>query len=102
MLDERVIAAVREGRFQAWAVDAIDQGIEILRASPPGSSNQMAAIRREPSTVAFTTAFARWRMRPANGDGNPRTALSESQPTPRSQRRRSRAGPDVPTNMVSS
>ncbi|MGO9319531.1 MAG: Lon protease family protein [Solirubrobacteraceae bacterium] len=36
MLDEPVLAAVRDGRFHVWAVDSIDQGIEILTGLPAG------------------------------------------------------------------
>ncbi len=36
MLDDDVIAAVREGRFAIWAVDTIDDGIEILTGKPAG------------------------------------------------------------------
>ncbi len=36
MLDEEVIGAVRSGRFTVWAVDKVDQGIEILTGVPAG------------------------------------------------------------------
>jgi len=36
MLDEPVLAAVRDGRFHVWAIDSIDQGIEILTGLPAG------------------------------------------------------------------
>ncbi|MGO8905844.1 MAG: Lon protease family protein [Solirubrobacteraceae bacterium] len=36
MLDERVVEAVREGRFHVWAVESVDQGIEILTGLPAG------------------------------------------------------------------
>ncbi len=36
MLDEEVVQAVREGRFHIWAVETIDQGIEILTGVPAG------------------------------------------------------------------
>ena len=39
MLDERVIAAVREGRFHVWAVETIDHGIEILTGVPAGAAD---------------------------------------------------------------
>lgn len=36
MLDEDVVAAVREGRFHVWAVETVDQGIEILTGLAAG------------------------------------------------------------------
>ena len=36
MLKREVVEAVREGRFKVWAVDHIDQGIEILTGIPAG------------------------------------------------------------------
>lgn len=35
-LDEEVVAAVEEGRFHVWAVETIDQGIELLTGMPAG------------------------------------------------------------------
>lgn len=36
MLDEEVIEAVRAGRFHVWAVENVDQGIELLTGVPAG------------------------------------------------------------------
>ncbi|MFQ5749357.1 MAG: Lon protease family protein [Planctomycetota bacterium] len=36
MLDEKVVQAVREGRFHLWTIDSIDQGIELLTGLPAG------------------------------------------------------------------
>jgi lon-related putative ATP-dependent protease len=36
MLSDEVIDAVREGKFSIWAVDNVDQGIEILTGRPAG------------------------------------------------------------------
>lgn len=36
MLNDEVVAAVREGRFHIWSVETIDQGIEILTGMPAG------------------------------------------------------------------
>jgi lon-related putative ATP-dependent protease len=36
MLDEEVVAAVREGRFHVWAIRTIDEGIELLTGRPAG------------------------------------------------------------------
>ena len=36
MLEDEVIDSVREGRFHIWAVDTIDQGIELLTGKPAG------------------------------------------------------------------
>jgi predicted ATP-dependent protease len=37
MLDERVAAAVRRRRFHVWAVESVDEGIEILTGVPAGT-----------------------------------------------------------------
>lgn len=36
MLEEEIVEAVRAGRFHVWAVETIDQGIEILTGLPAG------------------------------------------------------------------
>jgi lon-related putative ATP-dependent protease len=36
MLGEEVVQAVRDGKFSIWAVDSVDQGIEILTGVPAG------------------------------------------------------------------
>jgi hypothetical protein len=36
MLRQEVVEAVREGRFQIYAIETIDQGIEILTGIPAG------------------------------------------------------------------
>ena len=36
MLDDEVVEAVAAGRFHLWAVDSIDQGIEVLTGTPAG------------------------------------------------------------------
>jgi predicted ATP-dependent protease len=40
MLRREVIEAVREGKFKVWAVDHIDQGIEILTGVPAGEKQE--------------------------------------------------------------
>ena len=37
MLNDEVVAAVRDGRFHIWSVETIDQGIEILTGVPAGA-----------------------------------------------------------------
>lgn len=37
MLDERVLCAVREGRFHVWAVESVDEGAELLTGMPAGA-----------------------------------------------------------------
>lgn len=39
MLRENVIEAVREGQFHIWAVETIDQGLEVLTGQPAGVPN---------------------------------------------------------------
>ena len=36
MLDDEVVEAVAAGKFKVWAVDSIDQGIEVLTGTPAG------------------------------------------------------------------
>ena len=36
MLDERVVSAVRDGRFHVWAVEDVEEGIELLTGLPAG------------------------------------------------------------------
>jgi lon-related putative ATP-dependent protease len=52
MLKEEVVEAVREGRFRIWAVETIDQGIEILTGVKGGE-------RREDGTYEEGTVNAR-------------------------------------------
>ncbi|MFI5282640.1 MAG: Lon protease family protein [Candidatus Dormibacterales bacterium] len=40
MLSNEVVAAVRDGRFSLWAVDHVDEGIEVLTGRPAGARNQ--------------------------------------------------------------
>ena len=36
MLADEVVAAVRDGRFHVWAIERVDEGIELLMGLPPG------------------------------------------------------------------
>jgi predicted ATP-dependent protease len=36
MLDDEVVDAVRDGRFHVWAIESVDQGIELLTGRPAG------------------------------------------------------------------
>jgi predicted ATP-dependent protease len=49
MLDKQTIEAVRQGRFHVYAVDTIDQGIEILTGVRAGSID-------EPGTINYLVA----------------------------------------------
>jgi predicted ATP-dependent protease len=40
MLESKVIEAVKNGRFHIWAVDHVDQGIELLTGVPAGERNE--------------------------------------------------------------
>jgi len=51
MLDEAVIEAVRNRQFHIWAVEHIDQGLEILTGMPAGQRGQDG--RFPPGTVHF-------------------------------------------------
>ena len=46
MLDERVVDAVREGRFHVWAVESVDEGIELLTASAAGERDAGRQLSR--------------------------------------------------------
>jgi len=35
-----VVDAIREGRFQIWAIDSIDEGIELLTGMPAGAIDE--------------------------------------------------------------
>jgi lon-related putative ATP-dependent protease len=52
MLKEEVVEAVRKGEFNIWAVETIDQGIEVLTDIPAGQ-------RREDGTFAAGTVHQR-------------------------------------------
>jgi predicted ATP-dependent protease len=40
MLDEEVVAAVREGRFHVYAVSSVDEAMEILTGIPAGERKE--------------------------------------------------------------
>lgn len=44
MLKEEVVDAVAENKFSLWAVDTIDDGIELLTGMKAGSNNEMGTI----------------------------------------------------------
>ena len=70
MLDERVVTAVREGRFHVWAVDDVDQGIEMLTGVPAGERGpdgtyaENTVHRRVQDRLAAMAAAAREWGRP--------------------------------------
>ena len=47
MLREDVLAAVDEGRFHIWAVDTVDDGIEILTGIPAGKPDKKGEFPKE-------------------------------------------------------
>jgi lon-related putative ATP-dependent protease len=47
MLREDVVEAVRAGRFHVWAVDTIDDGIELLTGTPAGAPGEDGRIAEE-------------------------------------------------------
>lgn len=65
MLHKDVVAAVREGRFHVWAVDSVDQGIELLTGVPAGAAG--ARGRYPPNTInrRVTDTLARMGRRAA-------------------------------------
>jgi lon-related putative ATP-dependent protease len=51
MLDDNVVEAVRQRRFNIWAVEHIDQGLEILTGMPAGSRDERGYFT--PDSVHF-------------------------------------------------
>jgi predicted ATP-dependent protease len=49
MLREDVVEAARQGRFHVWAVETVDQGIELLTGVPAGERGADGAF--PPDTV---------------------------------------------------
>jgi predicted ATP-dependent protease len=45
MLDPEVTVAVREGKFHIWAIETVDQGIELLTGTPVAKVHQKVASR---------------------------------------------------------
>lgn len=43
MLRDDVVAAVRAGQFQVWAVETVDEGLELLTGRPAGAPDQRGA-----------------------------------------------------------
>ena len=43
VLDDRVVEAVRDGKFHVYAVSTIDEGIEVLTGAPAGQPNEEGA-----------------------------------------------------------
>jgi predicted ATP-dependent protease len=73
MLDQEVIQAVRQGKFNIWAISTVDEGIQVLTGVPagtwrkdrwtPGSVNQRVSLRlqqlQEVIRKGVTTALDR-------------------------------------------
>ena len=84
MLDDDVVAAVREGRFKVFAVETIDQGIEILTGVPagePGADGTYAensihglVARRLQAYAELQAAFGA----PANGEARSGKAIAKA------------------------
>ena len=43
MLRQDVVSAVQEGRFHVWAVETVEQGLEVLTGQPAGSRDATGA-----------------------------------------------------------
>jgi len=67
MLKEDVVQAVREGRFRIWAVDTVDDGIEVLTGVRAGSLTEEGTVKQR---VAQTLrAYAERMMESGFDDG---------------------------------
>ena len=87
MLDTEVVEAVRQKKFNIWAVDHIDQGLEILTGMPAGERDEKGNFT--PGTVHYLVnqKLQKWtemRRRDLNGSG------AYAMKRPRRVRRRSR------------
>jgi lon-related putative ATP-dependent protease len=79
MLNDAVIEAVRAGRFSIWAVDTIDQGIELLTGVPAGRRGEDDRYadgtihRRVEDRLAAMAAMARELAKSGTDGRKPRT-----------------------------
>jgi hypothetical protein len=83
MLDEKVVAAVGEGRFHVWAVESVDQGIEILTGvhagerGPDGVYPEGTLHRRVQDRLSAMALAAREWGRP-RADGHHRVGAPDA------------------------
>jgi predicted ATP-dependent protease len=77
MLADDVVAAVEQGRFHVWAIDTIEEGIELLTGLPAGERG--ADGRYTPGSLfdrvdarirRLARQYAEWRGGPGEGDGD--------------------------------
>ena len=88
MLRKDVVDAVREGRFHVWAIDTVDQGIEVLTGVPAGEPDSRG--RYPPGTInrlvmdelakLARRAAARPRRRAASHNGDNANERKNDQP----------------------
>jgi hypothetical protein len=88
MLRKDVVDAVREGRFHVWAIDTVDQGIEVLTGVPAGEPDGRG--RYPPGTInrlvmdelakLARRAAARPRRRAASHNGDNANERKNDQP----------------------
>ena len=88
MLRKDVVDAVREGRFHVWAIDTVDQGIEVLTGVPAGEPDSRG--RYPPGTInrlvmdelarLARRAAARPRRRAASRNGDNANERNNDQP----------------------
>jgi predicted ATP-dependent protease len=90
MLRKEVVDAVREGRFHVWAVNTVDEGIEILTGVPAGEPDARGRYppgsinRRVTDALAKMArrAAARPRRRGQPHDGEPNEEESSTNKAP--------------------
>lgn len=68
MLDETVVAAVQNGQFHIWAVETIDEGIEILSGIPAGQRDDRGKF--PPGTIHYLVdeQLCTWNRRNKKGE----------------------------------
>jgi len=74
MLKEDVVQAVREGRFRIWAVDTVDDGIEVLTGVRAGSLTEEGTVKQR---VAKTLQAYAERMSESGFDDGERKAAGQ-------------------------
>ncbi|NMA63979.1 MAG: AAA family ATPase [Syntrophomonadaceae bacterium] len=68
MLSHEVIEAVEKGEFHIWAIDHVDQGIEILTGKPAGKKGPNGEFTRNSIHYLVDQQLARWAEQQRNGN----------------------------------
>lgn len=63
MLDQEIVDAVRKGLFHIWAIDNVDQGIEILMGKPAGKLEKNGEFTRDSVHYLVNKKLKEWGTR---------------------------------------